>query len=103
MDNNRIDVNDIIRTLTEYKDKLAEFGVKNIGLFGSFVRGEQNEHSDIDFLVEFEEPTLENYMRLSDFLENLFNRKIEILTPAGIESIRIKHIKEEIKRSVMYV
>ena len=103
MDNSRIDVNDIIRTLTEYKDKLAEFSVKNIGLFGSFVRGEQNEHSDIDFLVEFEEPTLENYMRLSEFLENLFNRKIEILTPAGIESIRIKHIKEEIKRSVMYV
>jgi len=73
-----------------------------IGLVGSFVRGEQEDRSDIDFIADFEEPSIDNFMGLSSFLENLFGKKVEILTPAGVDSIRINHVKEEIKRSIVY-
>jgi hypothetical protein len=53
--------------------------------------------------VEFKKPNFDNFMNLASYLEDLFGRKVEILTPVGIESIRIKEIKEEIKRSVIYV
>ena len=94
---------EIMRILKEHKDILREYEVERIGLFGSYVRGEQGENSDIDFLVEFKEPNFDNFMNLASYLENLFGMKVEILTPVGIESIRIKEIKEEIKRSVIYV
>jgi len=44
---------EIIETLRKHSEQLKKFGVKRIGLFGSFVRKEQKEDSDIDFLVEF--------------------------------------------------
>ncbi len=94
---------EIMRILKEHKDILREYEVERIGLFGSYVRGEQEENSDIDFLVEFKEPNFDNFMNLASYLEDLFGRKVEILTPVGVESIRIKEIKEEIKRSVIYV
>lgn len=69
------------------------------------MRGELREDSDIDFVVEFErgKATFKNVAGLIDFLEELFGREIDILTPDGIENIRIKHIKEEIKREIEYV
>ncbi len=93
---------EIFDALKKHGDMLLKYKVKKIGLFGSFVRGEQGEKSDIDFYAEFEEPSIENFMGLSFFLEKLFKRKVEILTPAGVESIRINHVKEEIKRSIVY-
>lgn len=62
----------------------------------------RKKKSDIDFFVEFEAPLIQNFMGLSYFLENLFGRRVEILTPAGVESIRINHVKEEIKKSIIY-
>ena len=93
---------EILDTIRKHRDILLKYKVKEIGLFGSFVRGEQEDRSDIDLIVDFEEPSIENFMGLSSFLENLFGKKVEILTPAGVESIRISHIKEEIKKSVIY-
>lgn len=89
----------------ENRDRIKDFGVKRIGIFGSVVRGEAKEKSDIDFVVEFERgmATFKNVCGLIDFLEELFNREIDILTPDGIESIRIKHIKDDILREIEYV
>jgi len=89
--------------LDKNKEMLLKYDVKKIGLFGSFARNEQKKESDIDLFVEFTAPSFDNFMGVSSYLENLFGRKIEILTPAGVESIRIKQIKEEIKRSISYV
>ncbi|MCS7163794.1 MAG: nucleotidyltransferase domain-containing protein [Thermodesulfovibrio sp.] len=94
---------EILKTLDRNYEKLSSFKVKKIGLFGSFARGKQNKKSDIDLFVEFEEPSFDNFMGLVKFLEKLFKRKVEIITPAGLESIRIKEIKENIKRSIIYV
>jgi predicted nucleotidyltransferase len=92
----------ILDTLRKHRDILSKYKVREIGLFGSFVRGAQKIKSDIDLVVDFEEPSIENFMGLSSFLENLFGNKVEILTPAGVDSIRINHIKEEIKKSIVY-
>lgn len=100
---NNLTGQEIIEALKERSDILRKHKVKKIGLFGSYARGEQRKNSDIDFLVEFEEPSFDNFMGLSYYLEDLFGRKVEILTPAGIESIRINQIKEEIKKSIVYV
>lgn len=96
---------EVIEKIRENKEKIESFGVRRIGIFGSVVRGEAGEESDIDFVVEFErgKATFKNVCGLVDFLEELFGRKVDILTPDGIESIRIEHIREAIKREVEYV
>lgn len=94
---------EILRILEKQRDVLLKYyKVKRVGIFGSFVRGEEDLKSDIDIFVDFEEPSFDNFMGLSYFLEELFDRKVEILTPAGVESIRIGHVKEEIQRSIVY-
>ena len=95
----------IMEKLEENKRTIKSFGVKRIGLFGSFVRNEQKDTSDIDIVVEFERgmATFKNVSKLVDFLESLFGRKVDLLTPDGIESIRIKHVKREIIKEVKYV
>ena len=79
--------------------------MERIGIFGSVARDEASEESDIDIVVEFEKgrATFRNVARLIDFLQNLFGKEIDLLTPDGIESIRIKHIKEQIKKEIEYV
>lgn len=93
----------IMAALREHSNILKKYKVERIGLFGSYARGEQKKQSDIDFLVEFEEPTFDNFMDLIFFLEDLFGKKVEILTPEGVRSIRVKKIAEDIKRSAVYV
>jgi predicted nucleotidyltransferase len=103
--NKNISKEQIIQKLKENINKIKSFGVKRIGIFGSAVRGEITEKSDIDFVVEFEEgkATFNNFCDLVDFLEHLFARKVDVLTPWGIESIRIPYIKEQIKKEIEYV
>jgi predicted nucleotidyltransferase len=94
----------IIETLRKESPFLAEvYGVKRIGLFGSYARGMQDRRSDIDIVIEFYRPIGLKFMELSDYLEKLFRRKVDILTPDGIKGIRIKKVAKEIKRSLVYV
>ena len=78
--------------LLNNKQILKKYGVKRIGIFGSYVRNELNKDSDIDIVVEFEKgkATMKNFVGLTEFLENLFNRKVDILTPEGINNISNK-------------
>ena len=77
------------------------YGVKQIGLFGSFVRDEGKADSDVDFLVDFEKEkkTLKNFMGLAFFLEDLFQRKVEVVTPQGLSP----YIGPYILKAVEYV
>ena len=83
----------------------SEFGVKKIGLFGSFSRREQTDTSDVDFIVEFEqgEKTFDNFMDLIYFPEELPGREVEILTEEGVNGIRIKEVADRIKGNLEYV
>ena len=73
----------IIETLKSHKPKLFLLGVQNIGLFGSYLRNEQSDKSDIDLLIDFvpEKKNFDNFMAVYDMFENIFkNQKIEIVT-----------------------
>ncbi len=79
------------------------FGVKRIGIFGSYSKGVQKEDSDVDIIVEFEKPIGLKFIELSDYIEKALGKKVDILTPAGIKSIRVKEVAEDIRKSIEYV
>jgi len=89
----------VFALLTENKDKITAFGVKRIGLFGSFVRGEQRQDSDIDLLVDFEreQKTFQNFMHLAFFLEELLGRKVELVTRESLSPYIGPHILREVQ------
>jgi len=70
---------EILRKLEENRETIKGFGVRRLGIFGSYARDEQTETSDIDFLVEFERPTFKNYFGLKFFLEELFDCKVDLV------------------------
>lgn len=102
---------EIIEKLRENMGILKKYGVRRIGLFGSYIRGEQKRDSDIDLVVEFDRELFgkdfkglfDAFMGVSSYIERLFDRKVDILTPDSIRTIRIKEVAEEIERSVVYV
>jgi len=94
----------IIEALREnYPHLVAEYGVKKIGLFGSYAKGTPNEASDVDVIVEFERPIGFKFIEFTEFLERLFGRRVDVLTPAGLQGIRISRIAEDIRTSIVYV
>jgi predicted nucleotidyltransferase len=86
MKNGVLNKKNIYEKLEKNTAALRHFGVRQIGLFGSFVRDEGTIESDIDLLVDFEpgKKTFKNFMDLSFFLEELFQRKVELLTRQGL-------------------
>lgn len=72
---------EIQKRLAENEGQIKNYGVKRIGLFGSFVRNEQKRKSDVDILVEFEAQkiTFDNYMHLKFFLEDLLGHKVDLV------------------------
>jgi len=91
--------NTILSVIRTHKPHLASFGVSRIGLFGSYVRNEQQQQSDIDILVDFEpeKETFDNLMNLSNYMEELFSdEKIEIVTVNGLSPYIGKHILKEV-------
>ena len=82
--------------LRGHKDRLDAFGVKSLRLFGSFARGEDRQESDVDVLVEFEGPaTFSGYMGLSDFLEEVLGRRVDLVTTKALrEPIRDEILRE---------
>lgn len=81
----------------------SEYGVKRIGLFGSYAKGTPIQGSDIDILVEFERPIGFKFIEFTEYLEGLLGTGVDILTPAGIESIRIDKVAKDITESIVYV
>jgi len=85
--------------LDQSDEKLKKFGVKRCGLFGSFLRDRQNLQSDIDLLVEFEmgKKTYDNYIHLAFFLEELFGRSVDLVTPESLSPYIGPHILREVE------
>ncbi|MFQ5706489.1 MAG: nucleotidyltransferase family protein [bacterium] len=87
----------ILEILGEHRDVLRKYGVKRIGLFGSYVRGEQEENSDLDFLVEFAKPDFDNFMDLAFSLEALFCRKVELITHGSLSPYIRPYVEKEVR------
>ena len=97
-----MDARKIGETIEENKIYLKKvYHIREIGLFGSFVRGEQTASSDIDLLVEFEKGhnDLFNYIRLKEYLEVLLGRKVDLVNKNAVKS----RLKERILGEVKYV
>jgi predicted nucleotidyltransferase len=79
---------DIMTKLKELKPFLtARYKIKEISLFGSFVRGEQTENSDIDLLTEFEDTAdLFDLIGLELYLEDVFNRSVDVVPKQALRA-----------------
>jgi predicted nucleotidyltransferase len=90
---------DILTLLEQNRSRLRALGVKKIGLFGSFVRGEQRPDSDIDLLVEFEpgQKTFDTFIELSFFLEEVLRHRIELATVESLSPYLGPHILREVE------
>ncbi len=90
---------DLMLAISENSTIIKSFGVKGIGLFGSFLKGTATENSDVDLLVDFipEEKNFDNFMDLSFFLETLLERKVELVTRQSLSKYIGPHILKEVQ------
>jgi predicted nucleotidyltransferase len=94
--------NEIKRVLAEHKEEIRQkYGVRIVGIFGSYARGEQKEASDVDILVELERPIGFKFFDLWDEMENLLCVKVDILTTNAVK--QKKTLWESIKEDLIYV
>lgn len=94
----------ITNILSEKSEYLVEvYGVKRIGLFGSYAKGTHTEDSDIDIIVEFETPLGFKFMDFADYLEELLGKPVDVLTLGGLQGIRNPYVAQSIRESIVYV
>ena len=102
-----MDKNDIIQKLKENREIFEKYGVKKIGLFGSYAKGFATEESDIDILIELSDSNeiYKNYCRTKYFLEDLFHKSIDLITINHFEQEYktdiAKHNQENIKKEIL--
>jgi len=89
-----MDANEIISKLQRLKPQMQqEYAVKTVGLFGSFADGTYTDTSDVDILVEFEQPVGWKFFKLENYLEKELHRKIDLVT--------VNALKEQYKPFVL--
>lgn len=94
---------DVLKILHQNRAILKELGVSRIGLFGSFIRGEQHHDSDIDLLVEFDvgQKTFDAFMDLYFYLEEIFQRRVELVTVESLGPYIGPHILKEVEYAAL--
>jgi len=87
--------------IAEHKPEIQRrYKVKEIGIFGSFLRGKQGRKSDIDVLVEFSEPIgLFEFMDLEEYLQSLFGVKVDLVSRKALKP----HIGQQILKETVYI
>ncbi len=88
---------EIKKILKEHKKELREiYFIKNLSVFGSYVRGEQTPESDIDILVEFEKPiTLIQFIKLENYLSKLLGLKVDLVIKKSLKPYIKKQVLKE--------
>ncbi len=89
----------LIKLLSDKRESLMQFGVTELGLFGSFARGDQHENSDVDILVGMTKETFRDYMGLLNLLESLVGRKVDLVMKDSIKPM----IRNRILSETIYV
>jgi predicted nucleotidyltransferase len=89
---------ELLAALSKNSEMIKSYGVKSLGIFGSFSKGKIHESSDVDLLVDFDpsKKSFDNFMHLSFFLEELFGRKVEIVTNQSLSKFIGPHILNEV-------
>ena len=90
---------ELIERILSSRNKIRGYGVLQLGIFGSFVRDEADERSDVDFFVHFkpECKTLKNFVGLANYLKMLLGRKVEIVTPQSLNKFIGKYIQQQVE------
>jgi predicted nucleotidyltransferase len=100
MKTNNIQKEAILTLLQNNQSALKQFGVARLAIFGSMVRGEATDNSDIDILVSFEKtPTSKEYFGLQFFLEDLLEKPIDLVTDKALR----KELRPYIENELIYV
>lgn len=88
---------DIFKVLEQNKSLLfSSYPIKSLGLFGSAVRDDFNETSDIDILVDFNRPVGIEFIDLADTLERILHQKIDLVSRNGIKPKYFKEIEKDL-------
>ena len=88
---------EIKRTLLSHQNILKEYGVKRLGLFGSYVKNTADADSDIDLIVELEELSFDRYMGLRIFLEDVFEKKVDLVIADSVKPRLQPYIEKEVE------
>lgn len=90
----------VLKLIADNRNTIKSLGVRKLGLFGSFVRDEQDDRSDVDLIVEFEpgKKSFDNFVQLAYLLEDVLGRRVELVT---LESLS-PYIGPRILREVEY-
>ena len=89
----------VISAIEEHGDEIRAAGVRRLGVFGSFVRNDQTPDSDLDVLVEFDpaQKTFDNFIKVSLLLEDLTDRRIDLVTTESLSPYLGPHIVKEVE------
>ena len=89
---------EIRKILEDHKEEIQKkYNISSIGVFGSFVRGEQEESSDIDILVEFEDDVgFFKFLEAEEYLSNILGSKVDLVTKGALKPYIGRHILEEV-------
>ncbi len=88
---------EIFSRLKDHEPQFRDLGVRRMGLFGSFVRGQQAPDSDVDVLLEFEpdKKSFDHFMQISFLLEEILQRHVELVTTEALSPYLGPHILNE--------
>ena len=73
-----------------------KYPIKTISVFGSFARGDNNENSDVDILVEFEKHVGIEFIDLANDLESILHQKVDLISKTGIKQKYLKIIEKDL-------
>jgi uncharacterized protein len=92
-----IDLQNISQILSANKLRLiSKYHLKSIGIFGSFTRDDFNQNSDIDILIEYEQPMGVEFIDLAAELEMLLNHKVDLVSKNGVKPKYFKEIQNDL-------
>ena len=92
-------IEDIMKVIQLHKEDLRrEYGVTEIGIFGSYIRGEQNDNSDVDILIELEKPIgFVRFMQLVKNISDLLGIKVDLVTKKALKPFIGRKILQEVQ------
>ena len=90
---------DVVKILESKRAAIQGYSVKSLALFGSAARNRLRKKSDVDILVQFEQPTWANYIGLKFYLQDLLGREVDLVTPKGLKPA----VRLSVEKDLFYV
>jgi predicted nucleotidyltransferase len=90
-------ISQLKKILAKHKRELRDkYHVKQLGLFGSYARGDETQSSDLDIMVDFEAPIGLDFVTLAEELESLLGVKVDLVSARAVKPRMMESIKKEL-------